>query len=104
MPMEIGMIRSKQQMSDSADSRTRLTWTVFTCLVVGSSLLSIAADAAYAASDVPSGMRAALLIGNSTYDGFNLDGVAKSLDVVEAALTNQGFRELRRENVGEKDW
>jgi len=71
--------------------------------VVGSALLSIAADAAYAASDGPSGTREALLVGNSSYDGFKLNGVAKSLDVVEQALRTQGFRVVRRENVGEKD-
>jgi formylglycine-generating enzyme required for sulfatase activity len=98
------MIQSRQPVSNSADGGIRLTWTVLTFLVVGSVVPSaIAADAAHASDDVPSGYRVALLLGNSTYEGFTLDGVGKSLDQVEQALKTQGFRVMRRENIGQMD-
>ena len=49
----------------------------------------------------PSGPRAALLIGNAKYDGFNLNGVGKSLDLVEKTLRDQGYRVTRLENLNE---
>jgi formylglycine-generating enzyme required for sulfatase activity len=71
--------------------------SVFFCLGV------LALGSAQAATDVPSAQRAALLLGNSKYDGFTLGGVGKSLDSLEKALTARGFRVMRRENLREKD-
>lgn len=66
--------------------------------------LCIAAlGSAKAAEDVPSGYRMALLLGNSKYDGFTLDGVDKSLDKLQQTLTAQGFQIDRREDLGEQD-
>ncbi|MEK6235495.1 MAG: SUMF1/EgtB/PvdO family nonheme iron enzyme, partial [Planctomycetales bacterium] len=54
------------------------------------------------ADDAPSGYRTALLVGNSNYEGFTLQGVGKSLDQVEQALKSRGFRVTRQENLDEK--
>ena len=70
---------------------------IFICLALA------ALGSAQSASHVPSGHRVALLLGNSKYEGFTLRGVGKSLDEVEQALKKQGFRVVRRENLGEKD-
>jgi len=72
------------------------TCVLFFCCVV-------AVGTAQAADDVPSEYRAALLLGNSKYDGFTLDGVGSSLDEVEQALKAQDFRILRRENLTQQD-
>ena len=55
-------------------------------------------------AEPPSGPRAALLIGNAKYEGFPLNGVGKSLDLVEKTLRGQGFRVTRLENLNEKDF
>lgn len=52
-----------------------------------------------AASEVPSGHRMALLIGNSNYEGLTLAPVKASLDRVEAALKAAGFAIKRVENL-----
>lgn len=52
---------------------------------------------------LPSGHRAALLIGNADYGDFTLTGVAESLGEVERALGGVGFQITRRENLGQKD-
>jgi len=62
------------------------------------------ASTAVAADAAPSGHRYALLIGNAKYKGFTLAGVSKSLDVVEASLKASGYRIIRRENLGEKEF
>ena len=54
-------------------------------------------------AEPPSGPRAALLIGNAKYDGFPLNGVGKSLDLVEKTLRDQGYRVTRHENLKEKE-
>lgn len=56
-----------------------------------------------AADLVPSGSRSALLLGNSTYDGFTLNGVDQSLGEVQAALKSHGYRVMRRENLTQRD-
>lgn len=50
-----------------------------------------------------SGSRSALLLGNSTYDGFKLNGVDQSLDEVQTALKSHGFRVVRGENLTQRD-
>jgi len=52
-----------------------------------------------AASEVPSGHRVALLIGNAKYEGFTLAPVTASLDRVEEALKRTGFEVTRAENL-----
>ena len=52
-----------------------------------------------AASEVPSGHRVALLIGNAKYEGFTLAPVTASLDRVEEALERSGFIVTRAENL-----
>ena len=52
-----------------------------------------------AASEVPSGHRVALLIGNAKYEGFTLAPVTASLDRVEEALARSGFIVTRAENL-----
>lgn len=59
-------------------------------------LIVVAISSAHAASDARSGHRAVLLLGNSKYDGFTLQGVGKSFDSVEKALNTQGFLVQRR--------
>jgi formylglycine-generating enzyme required for sulfatase activity len=64
---------------------------------IGLALTGIGAAAD--ASEVPSGHRVALLLGNSRYQDFTLNGVGTSLDRLERALLGQGFRVVRRENL-----
>lgn len=54
------------------------------------------------ASDVPSGYRIALLLGNSDYPDFTLRGVDGSLDHVERGLMSQGFTIVRHENLNQQ--
>ena len=54
------------------------------------------------AQAAPSGYRTALLLGNSQYQGFPLQGVAPSLDAVEQTLKANGFQITRRENLEQK--
>ena len=51
------------------------------------------------AVEVPSGPRAALLIGNEKYEGFTLKGVSQSLDRVEAALKKEGYSIVRMQDL-----
>ena len=51
------------------------------------------------AVEVPSGPRAALLIGNEKYEGFALKGVSQSLDRVEAALKKEGYSIVRMQDL-----
>ena len=51
------------------------------------------------AAEVPSGPRAALLIGNEKYEGFTLKGVSQSLDRVEAALKKEGYSIVRMQDL-----
>ena len=71
----------------------------FTLAIFSVALFATSATAA----EVPSGHRAALIIGNAKYDGLTLPGVGKSLDVVQRALEARGFLVDRRENLGEKE-
>ena len=52
-----------------------------------------------AAAEVPSGPRAALLIGNEKYEGFTLGGVSQSLDRVEAGLKREGYSIVRLQDL-----
>ena len=61
------------------------------CLILPLSLLT--------AVEVPSGPRAALLIGNEKYEGFTLKGVPQSLDRVEAALKKDGYSIVRMQDL-----
>ena len=51
------------------------------------------------AVEVPSGPRAALLIGNAKYEGFTLKGVSQSLDRVEVALKKEGYSIVRMQDL-----
>ncbi len=59
---------------------------------------------AKAAEAVPLGGRTALLVGNSAYPDFSLPGVGISLDEVGRALQALGFRTVRKENLGGKEF
>ena len=69
--------------------QNRLTSGIFLLLTI--SLLC--------AVEVPSGPRAALLIGNAKYEGFILKGVSQSLDRVEAALKKEGYSIVRMQDL-----
>ncbi|MCG8586830.1 MAG: SUMF1/EgtB/PvdO family nonheme iron enzyme [Pirellulales bacterium] len=73
-----------------------------TRLAIAISLLLATLTESLAADDVPSGHRVALLIGNSSYDGFELNGAKPSLDTVEKGLKARGFVIRREENLDEK--
>ncbi len=70
-----------------------------TCLTLGLLATTVAVATA---TDVPSGRRMALLIGNGSYDGVDLGFVGNSLDVVEKALESRGFEVTRLEDADEK--
>ena len=71
-------------------------------LLIAAVLCITAYEAGRADEQIPSGFRAALLIGNSAYDGFELKGVAKSLDEVAKSVTREGYAVTRHENLEKK--
>jgi len=68
-----------------------IKWIFATALMLPLSLLT--------AVEIPSGPRAALLIGNAKYEGFTLKGVSQSLDRVEAALKKEGYSIVRMQDL-----
>jgi len=75
----------------------------FRCLPFFLLVVAIGSANSICAAEVPSGFRAALLLGSSDYEGFQLQGVDHSITAVEQALKSHDFKVTRRMNLSQQD-
>ncbi len=69
------------------------------------SLLVCATTFSFASADhPPSGQRQALLVGNASYEGDDLQGITASLDTLEKVLAPRGYHVTRKENLAGEDF
>ena len=69
------------------------------------SLLVCATTFSFASADhPPSGQRQALLVGNASYEGDDLQGITASLDTLEEVLAPRGYHVTRKENLAGEDF